>query len=164
MPKSKILYSANSTAAYKISKKYYGDLHYVWCSTEFGPNPPSKTLIVNPPSSQPRWRYKSMHEESRGLDYHGPYIRENKLGLVKGAEIKYNLHAISLSQKEEILTYVDKASLIEYKPLLYVMVYDDVKDLVKEVPIVMRANPLSEEYIIEELPGSLFEILDLDDL
>jgi len=36
-----------------------------------------------------------------------------------------------------------------------------VKQLVQEVPVSRRAHPLSAEYIIEELPGDRFDLIEL---
>ena len=162
MAKPRLLYSTNARVAYQIAKKFYGDIHHhVWCAPTFDLAP---QYMPSPPSSMPRYRYKEIHSESRAGDSHGALILTTKEGLLSGADKNLTEGRITLTQRDEIRYYVSKAGLAEYKPLLYVMVYDEVKHLAKLVPIDQRANPLFDEYIIEELPRSLFEVLDLEDL
>jgi hypothetical protein len=166
LPKSKLLYSTGTLLGYRIAKKYYNDRHYVWAASNFGPSPLTTAACPSPATSTPRWRYKTIHDESRGLsasalpDSHGLYIDSQKSGILKGAGLKYSKGAISSGQLDEILYYVPRAEKTEYKPLLYVMVWDDEKHLA----VADRAHPFYDEYIIEELPGDLMEVLDLDDL
>jgi len=37
-----------------------------------------------------------------------------------------------------------------------------VSHLLKEVPVPKRAHPLSPEYVIEELPTELFDVIELE--
>jgi len=156
------LYSTNSLLAYRISKRYYNDKHYVWASPSFGSRSTQEPLIGNPVSSRPASRYKQLREEVRDTDRHGHLIQEQRLGLRTGAQMKHDQGVISKEQRDEIMAVVDAAEIADFKPLLYVFSLDDVKGVVKKVPVNERAHPLSEEYIIEELPGSMFDILDLD--
>ena len=41
-----ILYSIGTHLAYKIAKRYYKNVHYVWCTTEFN-------VSKQPPTSNP---------------------------------------------------------------------------------------------------------------
>jgi hypothetical protein len=67
-------------------------------------------------------------------------------------------------QRDEILAMVLSAGPQKFKPLMYIIPHNDQIDaILKPVPIEERANALSQEYRIFELPGSLFDILDIDD-
>ena len=69
--------------------------------------------------------------------------------------------AISDKALAEIVQVVNLAESREFRPLLYVISYPHVKHLVRDVPVEDRAHPLSQEYVIEALPSSCFEALDL---
>jgi hypothetical protein len=159
-----ILYSTNTALSYKIAKKYYRNEHFVWCTFRFNPRSTLGILEENPQSSDPYYRYRQLSCEISGPDGHGALIRETKAGLKKGAEIKYSTGIINELQRNEILTIVEKASLQEFKPLLYAIPYSKVKHILKEVPIGDRASPTSDEYIIESLSEDCFDILDLGEL
>ena len=162
MANPKILYSTNTLLAYRISRKFYKDNHYVWCAPKAGSTSLYGALLENPPTSQPLYRYKSLKEEALKGDLHGPLIKEQKVGLRKGAEIKLKERIITEEDKDKINSIVDISSQADYKPLLYIIPYENVKSLLKEVDIKDKAHPMSEEYIIESLPGDLFDIIDLD--
>ena len=162
--KPKLLYSASTLAAYRISKKYFRDLHYVWCSPEFGSPPLGGVLTSNPPTSRPFYRYKALQKESQAGDLHSAFIADQKAGLRKGAVEKCKAKLISRKERDEIIAAIEKLSPADFKPLIYVMPFEDVKRIIQSVPVDKRAHPLSEEYIIEALPGDLFDVLNLDEL
>ena len=162
MNEPRILYSTNTLLAYKINKKYYQDIHYIWCAPEFGSAPIGGGKPGNPPTSRPLYRYRLLQEESQAGDLHSALIGEQKSGLRKGAESKLKAKVITKPERDEIIQVIDAAPLTEYKPLIYTMTFADVKKMAKRVPVAERAHPLSEEYIIEKLPGDAFDILNLD--
>jgi hypothetical protein len=41
------------------------------------------------------------------------------------------------------------------------MPYDKVAHLLKNVPVADRAHPLSVEFVIEELPRNLFDVIEI---
>lgn len=161
MASNGILYSANASISYKIGKKYFKNEHFIWCTFRFNSKKTHGSLEENPQSSDPYYRYRQLSVEVEDKDEHGALIRETRAGLKKAAEIKYQKGIIDEKARDEILTIVEKASLQEYKPLLYVIPYSKVQHLIQEVPIDKKASPLSDEYIIEQLPEDCFDILDL---
>lgn len=56
---------------------------------------------------------------------------------------------------------MDAADIQQFKPLIYVIPYTAVAAIAVEVPVSNRAHPLSVEYVIERLPGGLFDIIEL---
>jgi hypothetical protein len=157
----KILYSTNVLLAYRISRKYYNDIHYVWCSDNIGNDSVTGTLISNPPSSQPLRLYKGLQADVTSGDLHSALISEKKTGIENGAQIQYTTGNITIDQRDEIIYAVQKSPITEFKPLIYVIPYSDVKHLVKPASPYKTARPTSVEYIIEKLPGNLFDIIDL---
>lgn len=154
-----ILYSANSVLAHRISKEFYEDLHYVWCSTKFGSNH-DDGLFANPSSSKPLVRFNALKVDSGpNPDGHSAIIASQKVGLKKGAEVKYKTKTISKSQRNEIFQIVDGAANADFAPLMYVIPFSKVARIAKKVDVKLRAHPLSDEWIIEELPGDSFDAI-----
>ena len=81
--KNPFLYSAGTQLAYIIAKRYYKNIHYVWCTTEF--NSPKQ-----PPTSNPATICKRYLEQITTGDHHMKEIDNNKVGILKGAKAKYN--------------------------------------------------------------------------
>ena len=157
----RILYSTNVRLAYSVSQLYYNDLHYVWCTPDFG-SPSSVSVLSNPPTSQALYRYNCLQRAVKGGDLHSPDIAQQRTGLKRGAESRYASGSITRGQRDDILYAVEKSPITEFAPLVYVMPYADVQHLVRTVPIADRARPTSLEYIIEELPGSKFDVINWD--
>ena len=156
-----ILYSANTWLSYIIAEKYYGGLHFIWCTPNAQTNNQIHIDITTPPTSTPIEIFKGLQEEVKRGDKHSAKIKENKVGLLRGALIKKNLGIITEDQETEIQTIVEKAEIRDFRPLLYVLPHDKVAYLLKNVPIVDRAHPLSVEYVIEELPRNLFDVIEI---
>lgn len=160
--KPKILYSANTWLAYNVTRLFFGDLHYVWCSPIFDRRGRPHVLATPPPTSCPCDIYFKLLEEVRGRDKHSAKISENRLGILKGAATKRAAGVISDDELAEINAIVSEATVEDFHPLLYVIPYDAVSTLVKEVPVAQRAHPLSEEYVIDALPGGLFDVIQME--
>jgi hypothetical protein len=56
---------------------------------------------------------------------------------------------------------VARAQITDFKPLLLVIPYAPVRDIVKPAEIGARAKATSEEYIIEALPRDSFDVLEI---
>jgi hypothetical protein len=160
MAKPLILYSTNSWLAYMIAEKFYGSEHFVWCTPVFDARSLSAYTASVPPTSCPAEIYRNLYEEVRRKDRHSVKIQENKAGIVRGAGMKNAAGDISAEALKEIGAIVEQAELADFKPLLYVIPFDPVAKLVKEVPVAKKAHPLSEEYTIERLPRLGFDILE----
>jgi hypothetical protein len=155
-----ILFSTNTWLAYIISERFYNGIHYVWCSPYFN----SKVLpdydCTNPPTSNPIEIYKILQEESLRGDRHSPKIKENKVGIIKGAIYNQKMGVITEEQKKDIIAIVEIAETKDFRPLLYLIPFSIVSSIVKAVPVKDRAHPLSMEFVIESLPRNLFEIIE----
>ncbi len=155
-----LLYSTNTLMAYHINEKYYGDLHYVWCSAFFGASNIPSPYRPNPPSSSPQEIYESLMRDVESGDRHSAKIKQNKAGLRHGANFKHRQGDINDAQRLEIFAKVRLAQLADFKPLLYVIPFSEVSGMLSPVPVSLRANPLAEEFIIQRLPRSSFDIID----
>ena len=156
-----VMYSTNTWLAYRIAQEYYKGVHYVWCAPYFSSNSVSEYDRTNPPSSTPSTIYDRLYQEACSRDRHSRYnIEANKAGLRKGAEEKAKAKLITDQQRLEILAIIAGAERIHFKPLLYVIPYSSVTNLVKKADIEERADVLSQEFIIENLPRSAFDYID----
>lgn len=159
----KILYSCGTQIAYQINKNYYNDTHYVWCTSRFGSPGISEAFSLNPASSDSYSLYQE-YKKSSGMgdwpaDAHSSIIKQHRVGLKKGAGSKLNDGIITLAEHGDIHTLVDMIPLSDFAPLIYTMGFSDVKRMAKKVPIGDRAHPLSDEWIIEALPRTHFDIV-----
>src|SRR5882724_6147875 len=147
-------YSVKTWLANVVSKNYYRDEHWVWCSPHFGSG-------VNPPSSTPGDIYRDLREATSRGDRHNSKIIANKAGILRGAVHKRDAGMIGEDGLGDINSMIETAETIDFRPLLYVIPAGaEVLALMKEVPVRDRAHPLSSEYIIEVLPKRLFDIIE----
>ncbi|MBI1927909.1 hypothetical protein HYR99_27170 [Candidatus Poribacteria bacterium] len=157
-----ILYSTNTRLAYLISKRYYGEVYYLWCTPYFDSKSLPEHDYTIPPTSSPSEIYHSLYQEVIRGDRHSAKIRENKGGILEGADAKKKTGVITQQQEAEIIQTVEKAEILDFKPLLYIIPFNLVTHLVEEVPVAKRAHPLSVEYLIKELPRHWFDIITLE--
>lgn len=161
MPEPLILYSTNTWLAYIISQTYYGGQHYVWCSPYFDTlSVPSSEQTI-PPSSLPGKLYKLLYDEVSSGEQHSDKIRKNKVGIRRGANYQEQAGVITKNQRLEIYAIVSRAQIIDFRPIIYVIPFAPVRDIIVEVPVNERSHPLSKECRIERLPRSHFDIIDI---
>ncbi len=160
--KHNVLYSVNTWLAYNLSKRYYTGVHYVWCSPIFNSRNHPSFDATPPPTSCPADIYHSLAEEVRRRDGHSAKIAENRRGLLNGAQKKLAAGSITTDELREIHEIADAATHSDFRPLLYVIPYAGVSHLLKPVPVSERAHPMSQEYVIEELPTELFDTIELE--
>jgi hypothetical protein len=155
-----LLYSTNTWLAYIIAQRYYGCEHYAWCNPSFNSKTSPPTDYSTPPTSSPGEIYMSLLAEVQRADRNSTKIKQNKLGILKGAVYKKRAGVINSRQQAEIAAVVECAEIQEFRPLVFIIPYSIVVDLLKKVPIRNRAHPLSDEYIIDRLPRECFDIID----
>lgn len=156
--KNPILYSTMTVAAYNINMKYYGGLHYLWCTPYFGSDFASPHFTV-PPSSSPWEIYETLRKEVAADDKHGTKVRLNRMGIRRGAAIMEKRGVISADERREIEIVSKKVALNQFRPLLCVIPRIEALPYYKRVEIDDRANPLSHEYILADLPQSAFDVI-----
>ena len=154
------LYSTGTWLGHVIAQDYYGDEHYVWCTPYFDAKSIPQPCAGPPPSSCPKEIYLELAEAVERGDRHSAKVELIKRGILKGANIKRDAGIISDAQLKMISEIIDLAELREFKPLLYVMAFKQVKRILLNVDPKDKAHPLSPEYIIEHLPRSYFDIID----
>lgn len=119
--RSPFLYSVGTQLAYKIAKRYYGNVHYVWCTTEFNSS-------KQPPTSNPAKICKRYLEQITTGDRHTKEIENNMAGILKGAQAKLNCGIISKKEYDDIRSIVSVAEYEAFFPMLYIVESKKVKD------------------------------------
>jgi hypothetical protein len=155
-----ILYSTNTWLAYKISERYYGELHYVWCAPVFDAESDFSGEVMLSTTSNPVTIYRNLRDETRTGDRHSAKVQENKVGILRGATRKRAAGLITESQERDIVAIVDRAETMDLRPLLYLIPFVSVSAMVVEVPVENRAHPLAQEYLIEQLPRHCFDVVE----
>lgn len=155
-----ILYSATTRLAYSIGQLFYGEMHYVWCAP--APSPDAFDLR-NPASSDPMALYRAYRRDVDLHDGHSNYLERNRQGIIRGAEAKARASKITADEKAEIEAIALNAPVSDFAPLLLVMPYDKVRDLVRLTEVRERAKSTSREYVIDALPRALFDVLTLEE-
>lgn len=151
------LYSVGTQLAYKIAKRYYKNIHYVWCTTEFNSS-------KQPPTSNPATICKRYLEQITTGDRHTKEIENNIAGILKGAKAKLNGGVISKKEYNEIRSIVSAAEYEAFFPILYIVESKKVKDRYVEVVVGERASEDAVEYKIEDLKENEFEIISFKDI
>jgi hypothetical protein len=155
-----ILYSTNTWLAYNVAERYFGQRHYVWCTPFFDSIGYSNMDYTIAPTSCPKEIYLGLHKEVSGGDRHSTKIEENKLGIMKGAALKKDAGIISEEQEAEIASIIATAERRDFRPLLYIIPYQKVSRIKRDVPVNDKAHPLSVEYVIESLPRNHFDVIE----
>lgn len=159
-PPPVVLYSTNTWLAFNIAEKFFGGEHYVWCTPYFDAEAADPRRYTVAPTSSPKDIYLNLYKEATRGDRHSSKIEDVRVGLLKGAALKREAHIITEEQEKDIASIVSSAERNDFRPLLYIIPFAEVATKIKKVPITERAHPLSNEYIIESLPNSLFDAIE----
>ena len=144
--------------AFNVNMKYYGGLHYMWCTPYFGSDFESPHFTV-PPSSSPLEIYNTIKKEIEGADLHDSKIKLNRMGIRKGADAMLKTGNITAEAHSEILAISKLAPMQQFKPLLCIISRLEAVPYYQKVDIRSKANPLSHEYIVANLPQSAFDVI-----
>lgn len=157
-----IYYSINTKLAFLINENYY-QKHFVWCSPVFDSEKLDHLNILRqiPPSSNPFAIYNRLKQDVSGRDLHSNYVTQNKTGLKKGAIQMLNKGVIDLIDFSRITTLIDKATIDDFLPFIYLIPKGIIESRIKIVDVDSSANPLSVEFQIEDLKKDEFEIIEL---
>jgi hypothetical protein len=154
-----LLYSTNTHLGYAIAERFYGGVHYAWCSPVFDGNTAAAHINI-PPTSSPAGIYRHLWEETSRGELHSASIPRVRDGIKRGAKAKLATGVIGAAHFEEIRQILQGASVREFRPVLYIIPYDRVATLVADVPVPLRAHPLSVEFKVEALPRECFDIIE----
>ena len=159
-----LLYSTNTFMKFLIQQKYMKDIHYVWCSEIFDSNTlgsyVSNSLVA--PTSNPKDIYLDLKKAVEKVDKHNSKIKEQISSLSARAVHWEAAGLITEAEKNDIVYMVNEPSFFGYwRPLLYVIPVSAVlSPRLKPVPAHLCAS-LGAEYIIDDLKGDEFHIIEL---
>lgn len=156
--KKPVLYSTMTYLAYNINLQHYGGLHYMWCTPYFGTDYNSPEFTVAP-SSSPIQIYHDLKREIDGADRHGTLIKAKRAGIRRGADKMLERGTIDKNKRDEIHAICQIAPADHYRPVLCILPKTDVLRYIQDVPVKARANPLSQEYIVADVPNSAFDVI-----
>lgn len=155
--KNPFLYSVGTELAYKIAKRYYNNIHYVWCTTEFN-------SLKQPPTSNPATICKRYLEQITTGDRHTKEIENNMAGILRGAKAKFDSGVIDKTVYNKIRNYVSGADYEAFFPVLYIVESRKIRDRYIEVITKERAGDDAVEYKIEDLKVNEFRIISFKDV
>jgi hypothetical protein len=147
---------------YRIQRDFFNNEHYVWCSPEFDSSVLNRYArgASTPPSSDPKTIYTELAEAARRRDEHASKIESQKAALPALAESAFAGGRLTEADRDEIVTLVKLAQLVDWRPLLYVIpCTPTIKSRATLVPREKRASH-EEEFIVSDLQASEFHILE----
>lgn len=156
-----LLYSTNPWLKFWIYERFRARRHYVWCSTWFDGRKVSTTSAgrLAPPSSNPADIYRRLRADVEEEDRGSLKIAQQKTALLNRAAVWATAGEVTQDQAEEIAFSVNNSTFKDWRPQLYVIPYVPVQGRVILVPPARRAG-LAEEYIIEDLHGDEFDVVE----
>jgi hypothetical protein len=156
-----LLYSTNTWLAYAIAERYYGGVHYAWCSPVYDGTKAASHFNI-PPSSSPAELYRALLDEVERGERHSELMKRNRSGILAGLKAKVAAGVIHEARRQEIETILEDSHPREFRPVLFVMPFAAVRDRVVEASVRDRAHPMSIEYLVEQLPRDCFDMLELE--
>jgi hypothetical protein len=153
-----ILYAVSTWLSYVVAQEYFGGYHHVRCSPNY-----SSPDFAGAPSASPGAIYAKLAEAVNNGDRHAMTIRLFSENLRKEARDRVTAGELDEKQYKVIDDIIRVAETKDFKPLLYVIPFAGIENIVAETPIQERAHPLSREYVIARLPRHLFDIVDFMD-
>ena len=103
--------------------------------------------------------YNQISKEIEGSDLHSSKIKLNKMGIRKGAEAMLKRGKITEDACKEIITISKRAPMQQFRPLLCVISRLEAIPYYQKIDVRSKANPLSHEYIVADLPQSAFDVI-----
>jgi hypothetical protein len=155
-----LLYSTNTWLAYAIAERYYGGVHFAWCSPVYD-GAKADAHVNIPPSSSPADIYRLLLDEVQRGEQHSSVLAGKLEGLRRGAEARLKEGVIGDAEFDQIRRTVETSPLNDFRPVLYLIPYDRVRGTVVEAPVEERAHPSSVEYKVNPLPRDCFDMLEL---
>ena len=159
-----VLYSTNVFVKYYIQRRWRSDMHYVWCSEEFDSAKarsysPSGQI---PPTSNPLDIYRDLKRAVEAGDTHNAKIVEQRNTLLQLAiewETKGEISAATSADISYIVQQYPDFRI--WRPVIYVIpLTSSVESRKVQVPLA-RCAGLGPEYIIKDLSGDEFDVIEV---
>ena len=146
-----VLFSTQSQAAEEINKKYYNDVHFVYCAAEYNP-------VLSAASSRPKWIYDNFEIISKTDDRHNPIYIHHKAKLRYGADKKFRRGEITDAIRRDIYQFVCGISALNINPRIYLINMKAIqqRSALLQVSPTHSGSATSVEYKILELTRGEF--------
>ncbi len=115
----------------------------------------------NPASSDQLAIYRRLHRDIADGDEHSSQIAGNRRGLLAGASAKEQQKVIDAGMRARIEAMITRAQIRDFSPLLLVIPYTLVAEIVRHADIYAMVRATSEKYVIVMLPRACFDVLEL---
>jgi hypothetical protein len=159
---TQVLYSTQTVLAYALAERFYGAVHYAWCTPHFNADANFRSMgAFTPPSSTPFDLARQFAHDVQRADHHSALIANHRAGLRRGASAKSAAGLITASTESAIASAIDEADFQHFRPVVFVIPLEGVRQLVEDVPVQDKANVLSEEFIIKALPRANFDVIEV---
>ncbi len=112
-----------------------------------------------PPSSDPARIYRSLHAAVTDKDEHNVDVERQRQKLQDVALKLLSDSKINDDDAQEVVAYMKAAHISEWKPMIYAIPYDAVRNRVLAVPRDQRASG-HPEYVIADLKAEEFEAIE----
>jgi hypothetical protein len=146
--------------AYNINLQFYGDLHYMWCTPYFGSDYNSPTFMV-PASSSPLEIYNTLKKEIQSRDLHGTLIKAKRTGIRRGIDYMERIGRITSVEAQKVRAVCKIAPREDFWPLLCIIPRIDAIPYNQTIDVKSKAHPLSQEYVVADVPTSAFDVINL---
>ena len=158
----RLLYSAVPFLDYHIYTNYLNDVHYVWCGETFDLRSKirARSTLPAPPSSNPAEICDQVKKAIAGRDRHDHRIVGWRTSLLAHLTVWESDGTIEEESVKELAYMVEHGELDLWRPLVYLVEKSAVTPQMKLVPIDKRAG-YGPEYIVEDLMGTEFDLLEL---
>jgi hypothetical protein len=162
MDDTQLLFSTNTFLGLYIAKKFYGNRHYIWFTTSFHDSSQPKT-------SDPLCRCQMLLKTIATQDTHDEFLENIRIGMERGAQTKLDASAISKDESLKIRALIDKsrdeACIRDWcMPIVVITTWSEVKQFRVPLPADKKASSSSIEILCNEVPRSVFDIFNLEDI
>ena len=156
-----LLWSTNTYLKFNIQRLFRRDKHFVWCSPVFEGSAQPRYAIgaSQAASSDPATIYRNLHHAVQSKDRGCEKIISQKKVLRALAVQWAKSGTIRNEDRDEIFAMLRLSQISDFRPLVYVVPYDLVKNRVKLVPRPKRAGH-QPEYILDDLEATEFTIIE----
>lgn len=157
-----LLYSVNPLMKMLVQERFFGDLHYVWCSESCDSGSADRYTVASlvPPSSNPRDIYGSLRSAVERLDTHNDMIVRVRAFYAAFSSERVKDGKMTDGDRDELVYMITHSELRLWRPVLYVIPRASVDARLQSVAASKRAGH-GPEYIIEDLRREEFDRVEL---
>ncbi len=145
-----------------IQERYFGDVHYVWCSETFDPSSSDQHYELSqvPASSNPREIGKALALAVLSGDQHNDHIKRVRAFYVSHARKLRKSGVLTDQEYDDLVFQVKSQNFRLWRPICYVIARPSVEPRLILVRARVSAG-FGKEYKIADLKRDEFETMEL---